>query len=66
MDGTRRNQIHSGTHVMIVQKQDQQTGELTEGYVQRLLTRSSVHPRGIKVQLETGEIGRVRQIIPED
>ena len=66
MDGRKRSDIKSWCHVEIVQKMDQQTGELTEGYVSRILTASSTHPRGIKVKLETGEIGRVQHILEDD
>ena len=62
MDGTIRKNIKVGTKVLVVQKQDQRSGKLTEGVVQRLLTNSEVHPRGIKVMLEGGIIGRVREI----
>lgn len=63
MDGTNRNNIKNGTRVMIVQKQDQRTGKLTEGVVQDILTNSSIHPRGIKVRLTNGIVGRVQQIL---
>lgn len=66
MDGRKRTNIKAGTHVNIVQKQDQRSGELTEGYVQDILTNSPNHPHGIKVRLETGEVGRVQEILPED
>lgn len=66
MDGRKRTNIKPGTHVNIVQKQDQRSGELTEGYVQDILTNSPNHPHGIKVRLETGEVGRVQEILPED
>ena len=66
MDGRKRANIKPGTHVNIVQKQDQRTGDLTEGYVQDILTNSPTHPHGIKVRLETGEVGRVQEILPED
>jgi|TARA_B110000263_G_scaffold70115_1_gene61038 uncharacterized repeat protein (TIGR03833 family) len=49
--------------VKIVQKQDQRTGQLTEGVVSAILTKSSNHPHGIKVRLETGEVGRVQQVV---
>lgn len=62
MDGTIRKDIKIGTKVLIVQKQDQRSGKLTEGIVQRLLTNSEVHHRGIKVMLENGVVGRVKQI----
>lgn len=63
MDGTIRNNIKTGTKVMVVQKQDQKTGKLTEGIVQRILTNSQNHPRGIKVMLEGGIVGRVQKIL---
>jgi uncharacterized repeat protein (TIGR03833 family) len=58
-----RSEIKPGMHVMIVMKEDQRTGELTEGYVKDILTNSPKHHRGIKVRLETGEVGRVQQIL---
>lgn len=66
MDGRKRANIKPGTHVNIVQKQDQRSGDLTEGYVQDILTNSPNHPHGIKVRLETGEVGRVQEILPEE
>lgn len=63
MNPTIRNNIKIGLHVKVVQKQDQKTGKLTEGTVQRLLTNSPKHPRGIKVMLEGGIVGRVREIL---
>ncbi|MCI4648323.1 YwbE family protein [Phaeodactylibacter sp.] len=65
MDGRKRSNIKPGQLVRIVQKQDQRTGELTEGYVARILTKSPQHPHGIKVKLETGEVGRVKEILEE-
>lgn len=65
MDGRKRSNIKPGQLVRIVQKQDQRTGELTEGYVGRILTKSLQHPHGIKVKLETGEVGRVKEILEE-
>lgn len=62
MDGTVRNNIKIGTNVMLVQKQDQRTGKLTEGIVMRILTNSRNHPRGIKVMVEGGVVGRVQRI----
>jgi uncharacterized repeat protein (TIGR03833 family) len=59
MNGQNRSDIREGLHVSIVQKQDQRAGVLTEGIVQDILTNSSSHPHGIKVRLETGEVGRV-------
>lgn len=62
MDGTKRSEIKSGMKVAIVLKQDQRTGKLTEGIVKDILTNSPTHPHGIKVRLETGEVGRVKRI----
>jgi len=62
-DGRKRNNIRIGSQVNIVQKQDQSTGKLTTGIVQRILTKSATHPHGIKVQLESGEVGRVKQVV---
>jgi len=62
MDGTKRSNIKIGAAVMVVQKQDQGSGKLTEGIVMRILTNSPVHPHGIKVMLENGIVGRVQKI----
>ncbi len=61
--GRKRNNIRIGSQVNIVQKRDQSTGKLTTGIVQRILTKSATHPHGIKVQLESGEVGRVKQVV---
>ena len=66
MDGTIRANINSGLHVAIVLKKDQKTGKLTTGVVQRILTNSRTHPHGIKVRLESGEIGRVKDILDKE
>jgi len=66
LDGRKRSNIKTGLLVEIVQKQDQRSGDLTEGFVRRILTKSSNHPHGIKVLLDTGEVGRVKNIIPEE
>lgn len=63
MDGKNRENIKPGQEVEIVQKQDQRTGELTRGVVADILTNSQFHPHGIKVRLESGEVGRVQNII---
>lgn len=63
MDGTIRKDIQPGLMVAIVQKQDQPTGKITQGFVKDILTSAPVHPRGIKVRLETGEVGRVQYIL---
>lgn len=62
MNGTIRSDIKIGSKVMVIQKQDQRTGKLTEGIVMRILTNSQNHPRGIKVMLEGGIVGRVQKI----
>tara|TARA_R110000787_G_scaffold11253_1_gene37570 strand:+ start:2937 stop:3128 length:192 start_codon:yes stop_codon:yes gene_type:complete len=62
MNGTNRKDIKIGSSVQVVQKNHQGTGELTEGVVQRILTNSSIHSHGIKVQLTTGIVGRVKVI----
>ena len=63
MDGTNRKNIKSGLQVFIVLKNDQRSGKLTKGVVKDILTKSAVHRHGIKVRLESGEIGRVKKII---
>ena len=63
MDGKKRKNIQIGTEVEVIQKQHQRSGELTDGIVKRILTKSPNHPHGIKVMLETGEVGRVKKII---
>ncbi len=62
MDGTCRENIKAGQSVMIVLKKDQRSGKLTSGIVKDILTKSPTHPHGIKVRLESGEIGRVKQV----
>ncbi|THB74128.1 MAG: YwbE family protein [Desulfobacteraceae bacterium] len=61
-DGRNRADIKPGHEVSIVLKQHQRTGELTRGIVKTLLTKSSSHPHGIKVRLESGQVGRVKTI----
>lgn len=63
MNGQKREDIHVGLEVDIVLKEDQRSGKLTRGVVQDILTNSPLHPHGIKVRLETGEVGRVQTII---
>ncbi len=63
MDGTKRAGIRPGLRVQVVIKQDQRTGNLTEGIVAEILTNSSTHPHGIKVRLESGAVGRVKSIL---
>ena len=62
MDGTIRSNIRPGLVVVIVKKEDQKTGKMTQGIVQDILTSASVHPRGIKVRLDSGEVGRAQFI----
>lgn len=64
-DGRKRNDVKIGGWVEVVQKHHQRSGELTEGVVKRILTNSSTHPHGIKVLLDTGEVGRVKNILEE-
>lgn len=61
--GNERSHIRAGLEVDIVLKQDQRTGKLTRGIVKDILTNSPRHPHGIKVRLQSGEVGRVKQII---
>ena len=63
MSGTERKNIRPGMNVMVVQKQDQGTGKLTGGVVRDILTKSPHHPHGIKVRLESGIVGRVKEIV---
>jgi uncharacterized repeat protein (TIGR03833 family) len=63
MDGRTRSNIKPGLRVRVVEKQNQRTGTLTEGVVQRILTKSPTHPHGIKVMLEDGIVGRVKEIL---
>jgi uncharacterized repeat protein (TIGR03833 family) len=63
MNGQNRKDIKPGLEVEIVMKQDQRTGKRTRGVVRDVLTKSAQHPHGIKVRLESGEVGRVQQVI---
>jgi uncharacterized repeat protein (TIGR03833 family) len=63
MNGTVRAQIAPGLKVLIVLKKDQRSGKTTPGVVKHVLTKSPNHSRGIKVRLESGEIGRVKEIV---
>ena len=65
MEGTKRENIKPGIKVRIVQKQDQSSEKLTEGVVKDILTNSQTHPHGIKVRLESGIVGRVKEIVTE-
>lgn len=62
-DGTNRQDIQIGLPVNVVQKHHQRSGELTEGVVAKLLTKSPNHPHGIKVMLEDGTVGRVKEVL---
>jgi uncharacterized repeat protein (TIGR03833 family) len=61
--GQKRVEIHYGMNVGIVLKADQQEGYITYGKVQKILTNSPTHPHGIKVRLNTGEVGRVKEFV---
>jgi len=63
MNGTKRADLKPGLKVLIVLKKDQRTENLTEGLVKDILTRSPTHPHGIKVRLESGLVGRVKEIL---
>ncbi|PKN52058.1 MAG: hypothetical protein CVU55_08355 [Deltaproteobacteria bacterium HGW-Deltaproteobacteria-13] len=63
MFGNNRTDIKVGARVKVVQKQDQRIGTLTEGVVRDILTKSATHPHGIKVRLEGGIVGRVKEIL---
>lgn len=62
-NGAERSAIKTGSRVKIVLKKDQRSGTLTEGIVKEILTSSSTHPHGIKVRLEDGQVGRVKEIL---
>ena len=63
MSEIKRSDLKPGMQVKIVLKEDQRTGKLTEGIIKDILTKSPNHPHGIKVRLETGEVGRVKEIV---
>ena len=65
-EGQLRSNISVGSEVRVVQKHHQRSGELTEGVVKRILTKSSSHPHGIKVMLEDGIVGRVKEVLHEE
>mgnify|MGYP003646566056 CR=1 FL=1 len=66
LDGRNRNDVALDLYVGIVLKKDQVSGEITDGIITKILTNSKFHPHGIKVQLDTGEVGRVKVIYDED
>jgi len=63
MNEIKRTDLKTGIHVKVIMKEDQRTGKLTEGIIKDILTKSTKHPHGIKVLLETGEVGRVKEIL---
>jgi len=65
INGQKRSNIQPGITVLIVLKQDQRTGKLTKGVVKDILTKSPNHPHGIKVRLQDGQVGRVKEIVEE-
>lgn len=65
-DGRTRKNIQVGAEVEIVQKHHQRSGELTTGIVERILTKSLSHPHGIKVRIDSGEVGRVKNVLLEE
>jgi len=65
-DGRKRADIEIDQEVEVVQKHHQSTGELTYGYVKRILTNAKFHPHGIKVKLDNGDVGRVKNILEEE
>lgn len=66
LPGSIRKNIQIGDEVTIIQKHHQSSGELTEGFVKRILTSSPTHHHGIKVMLDTGEVGRVKEVFTEE
>ena len=65
MNATNRVNIKPGLRVLIVLKKDQRSGRTTEGIIKDVLTKSPAHPHGIKVRLESGEVGRVKEILEQ-
>ncbi|MEI7636456.1 MAG: YwbE family protein [Syntrophus sp. (in: bacteria)] len=63
MNGNNRSNVKPGVRVRIVQKQDQLSGKLSEGIIKDVLTKSPTHPHGIKVRLQSGVVGRVKEIM---
>lgn len=63
MSNTSRTAIKRGARVRIVMKEDQRSGKLTEGVVRAILTKSLSHPHGIKVRLQSGQVGRVKELV---
>ena len=65
-DGRKRSDVKIGQEVEIVQKHHQRTGELTDAIIKRILTKAPHHPHGIKVLLDTGEVGRIKNILTDE
>ncbi len=65
MQGQNRKDVFPGLEVGIILKKDQRNGTVTYGVVERLLTSSAFHSRGIKVRLDDGQVGRVCEIVDE-
>jgi uncharacterized repeat protein (TIGR03833 family) len=65
MNGQHRKGIYPGAHVEIILKADQRTGKRTVGVVKDILTSAAFHSRGIKVRLDSGQIGRVQEVLPD-
>ena len=63
MSGNNRETIKIGSTVRVIKKNDQRTGKISEGIVKEILTKSKFHPHGIKVILEDGVIGRVKDVV---
>lgn len=66
MQEHQKKNIEIGMLVRIILKKDQRSGKLTEGVISKILTKSKNHPHGIKVQLEGGHVGRVKEIIEQN
>ena len=64
--GNYRKNIEVGLEVEVVLKKDQRTGETTWGIVKRILTKSSFHPHGIKVELQDRQVGRVKIVYSDE
>jgi len=63
LEGKKRDDVQPGSIVKVVEKHNQRTGQITEGVVKKILTSSAVHPHGIKVLLNSGVVGRVKEVI---
>jgi uncharacterized repeat protein (TIGR03833 family) len=63
-DVPRAHQVIPGAGVSIVLKVDQPTGNEVQGIIDQVLGRGD-HPRGIKVRLVDGRVGRVQRMVNE-